>query len=120
MNHRTVFDSYSVVFVFYFNVSHPVNLTISVVILSVMVVEFSKDTAGITKMNMPSAPVCIKRRLDITAFSCFCEHFFDQLCSFFHLEWAGLIVVVHFFQAGHLETYKFFDVWIKKIPAYKA
>ena len=95
MNHRTVFDSYSVVFVFYFNVSHPVNLTISVVILSVMVVEFSKDTAGITKMNMPSAPVCIKRRLDITAFSCFCEHFFDQLCSFFHLGWAGLIVVVH-------------------------
>jgi hypothetical protein len=68
----------------------------------------------ITKMNMPSAPVCIKRRLDITAFSCFCEHFFDQLCSFFHLGWAGLIVVVHFFQAGHLETYKFFDVWIEK------
>ena len=65
-------------------------------------------------MNMPSAPVCIKRRLDITAFSCFCEHFFDQLCSFFHLGWAGLIVVVHFFQAGHLETYKFFDVWIEK------
>ena len=68
----------------------------------------------ITKMNMPSAPVCIKRRLDITAFSCFCKHFFDQLCSFFHLGWAGLIVVVHFFQAGHLETYKFFDVWIEK------
>lgn len=74
----------------------------------------------ITKMNMPSAPVCIKRWLDITAFSCFCEHFFDQLCSFFHLGWAGLIVVVHFFQAGHLETHKFFDVWIEKIPAYKA
>ena len=47
MNHRTVFGQLFCGFCFLFQCI-PVNLTISVVILSVMVVEFSNDTAGIT------------------------------------------------------------------------
>lgn len=47
MNHRTVFGQLFCGFCFLFQCI-PVNLTISVVILSVMVVEFSKDTAWIT------------------------------------------------------------------------
>lgn len=45
-------------------------------------------------MAVLSAPVCMKRRFDITAFTDLCKHLFEHFSSFFKFCRTGLIEVI--------------------------
>ena len=62
------------------------------------------------EMNMMTAPVRMERRLNITAFSEFSKHLFQELCSSFPFERTGGIEIVQLFKTERLLFHYFFII----------